>query len=512
VPERAAMPAGLHALGYVALRRWVRRTRGDAGRPWAVLGVVAAVALVAGLQVLALDGAGAGATPGPGLTDPLLRLAPLLLPALLLASTFSTPLRLQIAEASWVLTAPGGARALLARALLIRPLGFAAVGLAGTTIARWSLGRPLDGVWKVALAGALVGLALRLVSFGGHVAVVRARGAVALRVVAVAWAGALVTAAAIDLPGGDWLALRAALEPLLDGVFDPAPLSAPGLLAGLAALVTAAATLLASARGVEEPAYAAARRLAETQEAMRTWRSGGQLTMARFRDGATSLRGWDALAGERALSFRALSQQRRLMLPSVVAFGFFLDLAVPAVLLATAPAFTWAWALLGLAGAGITSASMLAVEREHHHLRLAPLRPLPALLWLAAVPATHRVVSIELSWLPVLLMPGMTAGGWLAGALLIGCLVALMEASGALAVVAADRVVVRALLKPAIFVLGVLPAAVALIAALALGATTGVAALPAAAVMLAAARSCFALAAPQIWPTTRTHSHVPNHG
>jgi hypothetical protein len=185
VPERGDTAASLLALGFVGLRRAARQLRGDMGRPWVLLGLAAAVAVVAGLQMRALDGVGATQAPGSGLTDPVLRVAPLALPAVLLASTFSTPLRLQIAEASWVLTAPGGARALLARGLLIQPLAVAVVGIAGTSIARWSLGRPLHDVWKVALAGAVVGLALRLLALGGHVATVPAgaefkRGAMAL--------------------------------------------------------------------------------------------------------------------------------------------------------------------------------------------------------------------------------------------------------------------------------------------------------------------------------------------
>ena len=259
------------------------------------------------------------------------------------------------------------------------------------------------------------------------------------------------------------------LEHLLDGVLDPARLSVPWLLAGLAGLLAAAAALLRAARGVEEPAYAAARRLAEVQESMRRWRSGAQLTMARFREGATSLAGWDGLAGERALAFRALAQQRRLVLPSFIAFGFFLDLAVPLALVAVAPTYAWAWAAIGLAGAAVTGASMLAVELDHHHLRMAPVRPLPALVWLAGVPAAHRTLTIELAWLPMLLAPGTTIGVWLAGALLIGCMVALVEAAGALAVVAADRMAARAALRVAIGVLGALPAAGVLLAALSLG-------------------------------------------
>jgi len=110
----------VRALAYVGARRWRRRLR-----PWQVLALLAGVALMSGLQVLALRRVGTEGAPDPALLEPVLRFAPLLLPALLLMSTFSTPVRLEVADVSWVLTAPGGARALLARALLLRPLGYA---------------------------------------------------------------------------------------------------------------------------------------------------------------------------------------------------------------------------------------------------------------------------------------------------------------------------------------------------------------------------------------------------
>ncbi|MEA2441385.1 MAG: hypothetical protein QOH76_2809 [Thermoleophilaceae bacterium] len=485
--------SALPALGYVGARRTLRTMRGARGVPWPLVGLVVAVALYALVQWLALRGAGADGEPDRELLDPILRFAPLLLPLALLRSTFSTPLRLQVAEVSWVLTAPGGPRALLTRELLLRPLGYAAVGYAGASIARAIVGRSLAEVWKVALAGALVGLALRLLVFGGHMLSVRARAAVPLRVVGVVWAAAM-------LAFGGVVSLRPVCEPLLTGVLRPSALSGAAVLIGLTALLVLTAALIASARGFEERAQAAARQIAEAQESLRRARSGEQLTMAAFRTRIPSLTGTSALAGERALGYRALVTQRRLILPSILAFGLALDVVVPLVLLAEAPDFTWAWAAVGLVGAAMSAASMLAVELEHHHMRMAPLRPLPSLLWLAAVPAAHRILSTEVAWVPMLFVPGYPAGVWLVGAVLIPCFVALVEGGGALAVVLADRMLPRALIRLGLGVAGVVPTAAVLIVAASVGAPAVAVALLVAATSLAIAATYFAFSARQIWP------------
>jgi hypothetical protein len=495
------MNGALAALGYVGVRRSARRISSDARRPWALLALASGVAVVAALQALALDRTDAHGELDPGVLDALLSFGPLVLPALLFVSTFSSPLRLQVADVSWVLTAPGGARAVVARDLLLRPLTFAAVGVAGTSIARASVGRPLGDVWKVALAAAAAGLALRLVSFGGHLLVVRAGAALALRALAVAWGGAILAAAALDLPGGDALALRPLLEPLVTGVLDPSRLSTPWLLAALAVLLAAAGGVLAAARGFEERAHLAARRLAEMQEALREWRSGHEpARVTESRGGVRSLPGWQALAGERALAFRTLARERHMVVPSILGFGLMLDLGVPVALLVTVPSFGWAWAVVGLLGAWMIGGAQLAIERDHHHLRMAPVRPLPALLWLAAVPAAHRTVSIELSWLLVWLAPGMSAGMWAAGVILIPCLVALAEGAGSVAVAVADRKPIRAALKAGIVVLGLLPAAAVLSVSLGLGASAALAGALAAPTVLAAACSGFTFTAHRAWP------------
>ncbi|MEA2466982.1 MAG: hypothetical protein QOJ57_1108, partial [Thermoleophilaceae bacterium] len=288
--------------------------------------------------------------------------------------------------------------------------------------------------------------------------------------------------------------------PLLVGVLQPARLSGTALAVALVELVGLAMTLIVTARGFEEPARVAARQIAEAQEQLRRARSGEQLTMASFRTRLPSLTGRTALAGERALAYRSFVQQRRMILPGMLVLGFALDVGVPALLLSVAPDFTWGWAALGIAGAWISGASMLAVELEHHHLRLAPLRPLPALLWLAAVPATHRAVSTELAWLLMLFVPGLSASVWLVGALLIPCLVALVEGAGTVAVVAADRLLPRALLRAALGLGGAIPAAALFGVAIALGVPAIVAGVVAAAALLAAAWSLFTFSARQIWP------------
>jgi len=233
--------------------------------------------------------------------------------------------------------------------------------LLGASIARWALGRPLSEVWKVALAGAAIGLALRLVSFGGHILVVRARAAIVLRALAVSWGGALLVAALHGFPGGARLGLRPVLERLLTGALQPAQISALWLLAALAVLLAATAALVAAARGFEERAQTLARQIAEAQESLRRSRSGQELTTITFRKRVPSLSGRSGFCGERALGFRTAVQLRRTMLPSLVALGLLLDIGVPLVLLDVAPAFAWAWTAVVPVGAVAGAGGQLAV-------------------------------------------------------------------------------------------------------------------------------------------------------
>ena len=478
----------LQALTYMGACRWKRRAR-----LWALLGLVAGLALIVGAQVVALRRVDAHGTLDPALLDPILRFSPLLLPAVLVISTFSSPLRLEVAEVSWVLTAPGGARALLARALLLRPLGYATAGLLGAVIARMASGRPLHDVWKVALVGALIGLALRLVSFGAHLLVVHAHAAIALRALGIAWGGALVVALLRDVPGGKWLGLRPVLRRMLDVAVQPALHSAAWPLIAVSLLVAATALVAGRARGIEERAHAAARELAEVQEALRgTARGGHGLSAKAPRRKLATLAAPHrrAASGESALCFRGIAQLRRQLLPSLVAFGLLLDIGAPLVLLDVLPTFTWAWTIVVLAGTVAGGAGMLAVELDHYHMRLAPLRSLHALVWLAAVPAAHRAVSMELAWAPVLFAPGVTSGTWFTGVLLIPFVVALAEATGSLAVVSRRDLPARAALKATLAFVAALPVALILIAAGSLGWPTTLVAPLAAGALLASAAAC----------------------
>jgi len=112
-------------------------------------------------------------------------------------------------------------------------------------------------------------------------------------------------------------------------------------------------------------------------------------------------------------------------------------------------------------------------------------------------------VSIELAWLVVLFAPGVTAGAWVTGVLLIPCLVALVEAAGALAVAVADWPLSRGALKVAIGAIGALPAIAALTAGAALHWPAAVVAPMAAAALLAIAGCCLARAANHVWSRVR---------
>ncbi len=231
---------------------------------------------------------------------------------------------------------------------------------------------------------------------------------------------------------------------------------------------------------------------------MRRTRSGQELTAKQFRTGLTSLPGWPVLAGERALCFRALAQQRRMLRQSVI--GVVTGLAIALVLLVIAPSFTWAPAVLLLVVTVLGAGSQgLAVELDHYHLQLAPWRPMPALIWVGAAPVAVSAVQIEVVWLPVLAAPDVATGAWVAGAVLIPCLIALAEAAGSLAVVVADGLLARVALTAALVTFGALPATALLFGAVSVGVQRVLVAL--AAVALLAAATCWMVwTAHRIWP------------
>jgi hypothetical protein len=105
---------------------------------------------------------------------------------------------------------------------------------------------------------------------------------------------------------------------------------------------------------------------------------------------------------------------------------------------------------------------------------------------------------MELAWFPVLLAPGVTTGHWLTGVVLVPFVVALAEATGALAVVSTRDVLARAALKVAIGVLAALPVASMLIATSSFGWSMTLVAPLAAGALLASTAWCVSHAAHRI--------------
>ncbi len=489
--------ACLRALGYVARRRWARRLRGVAGKPWELLALLLAVALIAVGEVAALGQSAAGAAYLTHI-DLALRLAPLVLTLVIGRATLRSPLRLAVADVSWLLTAPSGARAVFIWKLLARPVQFAVVGYLGTVAARWWLGLPLGQAWTAVLAGAIIALTVRLASFGSYIITIRARAGVALRALAALWALALIAAALIDVPGREWIELRPVTDRLAIAVLAPAAASTAWLLILLAAVLAAAALLTAMARGFEERAETAARQGARVHEEMRRTRSGQEVMAAQYRTGLRSLPAWPAFAGERALCYRVLTQDRRIIRASLATAGVLLAIAL--VLRVFAPGYVWAPAALTLLSAPTAAgaADGLAAELDHYHLRLAPLRPLPALLWVSVIPVARTSVIMEVLWLAVFAAPGIATGIWVAGAVLIPFVVVQAAAAGSLAIAAADGTVTRLGLGVGLAALGAAPAAILLVARGPLG--TAVALIPlAAATLLAVAALWFVLTSRRVW-------------
>lgn len=222
--------ACLRTMTYLTTRQWLRRLRGLGGKPWALLGLAIAVGLVAVGEVLALHHLGTSTPLNLRPIDPLLRFAPLLLPFLLWRAIVRAPLRAQVADVSWLLTAPGGPRAMVAWKLLVRPLAYALAVFLGTLLARWWSGLSLGAGWKFALIGAIVGLTIRLVSIGGHLIEVRTHVGTAVRVVAVSWGLVVSMAALLTFPGSAWLDLRPVTERIVAGALDPSAVSGWWLL------------------------------------------------------------------------------------------------------------------------------------------------------------------------------------------------------------------------------------------------------------------------------------------
>lgn len=449
--------ACLRAMAYLNTHQWLRRLRGLGGKPWELLGFTIAVLLVAVWEVLALQHFGTGATLNLRPIDPILRFVPLLLPFLLWRSAGRSPLRLRIADVSWLLTAPGGPRAVIAWKLLLRPLAYAFVAFLGTVLARWWLNLPVGDRWKVVLIGAIVGLTIRLVSVGGHILAIRIRAATAVRIISVIWGLGLLASAVLTFPGSVWLDLRPITERLVAGTLDPAAVSGGWLLTILAILLVLSALVITGASGLQERAENAARQGAHAQEALRT-RSGREMWATMFRSGVPSLPTWSFFAGDRALCYRALAQERRIVLSTLGTLAVLLAIAVGLRLFF--PPYAWVPAALTLVTVptAFGAADGLAAELDHYQLRLAPFRPLPALIWVSVIPIVRLSLMLEVLWLPAFAAPGIPTGVWIAIAMLIPFAVTPAALAGSFAIAVADSTLSRAGLGIGLAALGVIPA------------------------------------------------------
>lgn len=466
--SRAYAPAVLacvRAMGYVTVRRWLRRLRGIAGKPWALLGLAIGVALLAGAQILALRQAPTGQQLDRDLVDLITSLVPLVLPLLLLSATLRSLLRLDVADVSWLLTAPAGARAVFAWKVLLRPIQYGLTGVVAGLVSRLWLGLPPTQAWKVAAAAAVAGLLVRVVSYGGHLLAIRAGMRIPLRVAAGAWAAALITGALLDFPGAWWVQIRPVTQRLVTAVLDPGAAHGGELVILLAAALVVAAVLVGQARGFQESAEAAARQDAHAQETMRRDRSGLEAGTNYFRTGLRSLPGAPVFAGERALCYRGVAQQRRML--RMYGLELTVELALTVILLVLWPRFAWAPAGYLLMSYIVSSPMQgLGAELDHNHLRLAPLRPLRALLWVNAVPVAVMTISLEVLWLPLVAAGAVRplVGGL--GAALIPCVAMVLAAAGSLAATASGGMLTRIALALALGITGAVPALALVVPAL----------------------------------------------
>lgn len=453
------MVACLRAMGYIIWRRWLRRIRGVSGRPWGLLVLILAAAAVAAGEIAVLRQTEAAQSAYLNRIDLVLRLAPLLLALVIGRATVRSPLRLTVADISWLLTAPGGTRAAFVWKLLARPLLGAVIGYLGTVLSHWWLGLPLGQAWKAALAGAIIALALRFTSFASYILTIRLKAGLVLRAVAGLWAIALIVVALVNVPGGNWIELRPVTDRLAIGLLEPAAASVPWLLAFLMALLLAGAVLSVAARGFEERAETAARQAAQAQETMRRTRSGQELMAAQYRSGLPSLPVWHSLSGERALFYRVLAQDRRIAGASLATLAVFMAIAL--VLRLFLPAYAWVPAALTLVSAPTAAgaADGLAAELDHYHLRLVPFRPLPALLWVTIVPVVRTSIMVEILWLAAFAVPGLSLGAWIAGLVIIPFLVIQAATAGSLAIASAEGALSRIALGVGLSALGIIPAA-----------------------------------------------------
>ncbi|MGO1052814.1 hypothetical protein [Crossiella sp. CA198] len=442
-----AAPA--RAWAYLALRRWRRRFLLTREKPGALIGVLLGLVLSVGAQIYLLR-LTSGAQLPPLLVELVSPFAPFLLPVVALAATFRTPLRLDVADVSWLLTAPGGRRILLARHLFGHPVLLAVFAGGGAALARVFLGQPVLPAWKLGLVVGVVVLTVRLTGLLAHLAA-RHAAVLARLVVLGAGAGLAVTVGEPELRG------EVLVQRWLLALLDPASVEAGWVLWPVAVAALLAALTIWLARGYVEAADERARQNAELQVTLRTDSSGLEVGANWFQSGMRSWSGSPRWTAERAFLFRGLAQQRR-MLP---AFGLELgaELAITIVLLIFAPGLAWLPVALVLAITAVTGSFVgIAVELDHHHLWLAPLRRLPVLLCVTAAPAAMAGASAEILWLAVLLGGGVSGQFWLAGALVIPVVLVTVLMAGALAVTVGGRGLLRFPLSFGFTAVGLAPA------------------------------------------------------
>ncbi len=225
-------------------------------------------------------------------------------------------------------------------------------------------------------------------------------------------------------------------------------------------LLAPTALLIARADRFQERAEDAARQSAQVQEVMRRTRSGQEMWSTLFRSGVPSPPAWRAFTGERALCYRTPAQERRILLSTLGTFSVLLVITlVLSLFLAT---YVWIPTVLMLISAPIAfgAADGLAAELDHYHLGLAPLRPLPSLVWVSAIPVSRTVALSEILWLPTLATPDISVGIWISVAIPIPFLIALAATAGSFAIATAEGALFRAALGIGLAALSLAPTVV----------------------------------------------------
>lgn len=357
---------------------------------------------------------------------------------------------------------------------------------------------PVIPAWKVAVVLGTAVLVVRLVALLAHLSALRAR--VLTRVLVLVWAVAFAVATMAIAPTSSvWPA--PVVRRWVLAVTDPEAVRAPWVLVPCAAVVLLAVIAVCTARGYIEPADDRARQNAELQVSMRRDTTGLETGANWFRSGMRSWSGTAFLAGERALLFRGVAQQRRMQLTFGVELA--VELLATIALLVLAPHLAWLPLVFVLLITVLTSSfTGIAVELDHHHVWVAPLRPLVALLCATAVPAATVSAGAEVLWLTLLIGGVLGVGTWLAGALLIPLVSVVVLLAGGLGIAIGGRGVLRVPLSLGLAAAGIAPAAV-----LAFVPTPLVVAAVAVTLLGSATAGALAVTS-RLWPSSR-HEPIP---